>query len=66
MNTEQKEILKKVKAGGRLTVSEAVGLLAVKGADLYQVLETAERVKQRKHEDRITYVINYNLNLSNV
>ncbi|MBM7555412.1 7,8-didemethyl-8-hydroxy-5-deazariboflavin synthase subunit CofH [Halanaerobacter jeridensis] len=66
MNIEQKEILAKVKAGGRLTTTEAVELLEVKGTDIYQVIAAAEEVKQQLVGDRVTYVINYNLNLTNV
>lgn len=66
MNLKRKEILNQVEAGKRLKVKEAVELLKVQGSDTYQVLEAAERVKEQKHGNQITYVINYNLNLSNI
>lgn len=66
MNIKQEEILTKVKSGSRLTTTEAVELLKVKGADIYQVIDAAEEVKQKLVKDQVTYVINYNLNLTNV
>ncbi|AGB42227.1 radical SAM domain protein, CofH subfamily [Halobacteroides halobius DSM 5150] len=66
MNTEQKRILTKAREGSRLTVKEATELLTVQGVDIYPVLKAAEKHKQQVVNDKITYVINYNLNLTNV
>lgn len=66
MNIAQKEILAKVKAGERLTVEGAEKLLTVTGSDVYEVVKAAEEVKKAKTGKQITYVVNYNLNLSNI
>ena len=66
MTREVEDILAEVKAGRRMTAAEAVELLQVKGRDIYQVIAAAEEVKREQVSDQVTYVINYNLNLSNI
>ncbi len=66
MNSKQKKILNKVISGERLEPKDALELLQAQGTDIYPILETAEKLKQQQSKDQITYVINYNLNLSNI
>ncbi|MFO7819310.1 MAG: radical SAM protein, partial [Halanaerobacter sp.] len=66
MNKGVEHVLAEVKAGRRMTPAEAVELLELRGRDIYQVIAAAEEVKREQVSDRVTYVINYNLNLSNI
>jgi FO synthase subunit 2 len=66
MDIKKKEILTKAKSGARLAVEDAVELLKVDGSDVQEVIKTAEEIKQQTVGDQVSYVINYNLNLSNI
>ena len=60
------DILNKVKSGGRVDEKEALILLNVRGADLHRVLAAADTVREIRVGDDVTYVINRNINFTNV
>ncbi|MGM0472409.1 MAG: radical SAM protein, partial [Bacillota bacterium] len=65
-NHKLTEVLAKVEAGERLTVDDAITLLEVKGSDLWRVIRAADERRQEVVGDAVTYVVNYNLNLTNI
>ena len=59
-----KKIEKKAEAGERLSFEEGVSLF--RDADLHQLGQLADRVRERKVGKRASYVLNRYLNYSNV
>ncbi|MCK8818194.1 7,8-didemethyl-8-hydroxy-5-deazariboflavin synthase subunit CofH [Natroniella sulfidigena] len=59
-------IFKKIERGIRLTKEDAINLFKVQGIDLYRVLELADYKRQQQVGDVVSYVLNYNLNITNV
>ncbi|HWC00075.1 MAG TPA: radical SAM protein, partial [Bryobacteraceae bacterium] len=59
------EILEKALAGGEVTVEEGEQLLTATGDSLRAVLAAANELRCRKG-DRVTYVVNRNINFTNV
>ncbi|MGZ4948481.1 MAG: 5-amino-6-(D-ribitylamino)uracil--L-tyrosine 4-hydroxyphenyl transferase CofH [Halobacteriota archaeon] len=59
-------ILDKALRGTRITEDEALSLLQIKGMDLHAVLTTADRVRAACVGDDVTYVINRNINFTNI
>ena len=66
MNTQIIEILNKAKAGQRLNTTDAKKLLQAKGAAIYPILKTAHEKKLELKGQEVSYINNYNLNLTNV
>ncbi len=67
-NTGSKEIqtiLSEVLSGHRLTEEKAVLLLQSRNRDMMEVLAAADQVREEKVGDRVTYVRNYNINITN-
>jgi FO synthase subunit 2 len=60
------EILEKAKSGGRIDEKEALVLLNVRGADLHEVFTAADAVREMQVGDDVTYVINRNINFTNI
>src|SRR5271163_3470085 len=59
-------VLDRVIAGHELTVSDAVELFSAEGESLERLLATADDLRRRRVGDRVTYVINRNVNFTNV
>jgi FO synthase len=59
-------ILDRALNGGELGFEEGVALGAVVGNDLVALVKTADELRRRKVGDVITYVVNRNLNFTNV
>jgi FO synthase len=59
-------ILERAIEGHELTVEEGVHLLGVEGDDLIALLRTADHVRAADVGDEVTYVINRNINWTNV
>lgn len=59
-------ILEKSLSGVELGFEEGLALAAVEGEDLLALVKTADELRRRKVGDRITYVVNRNLNFTNV
>src|SRR5580692_5973562 len=58
--------LEKVLAGGDLGLEEGLKLATVEGDDLRALLKVADELRRRTVGDRVTYVVNRNLNFTNV
>ncbi|MCK8824648.1 7,8-didemethyl-8-hydroxy-5-deazariboflavin synthase subunit CofH [Fuchsiella alkaliacetigena] len=65
-NPEIDKILNKSKAGQRLSVSEGVRLFQSTGPELHKIIATADEHRQKVVGEKISYVVNRNLNLSNI
>jgi len=59
-------VLDRVIAGHELTVSDAVELFSAEGESLERLLATADELRRRRVDDRVTYVVNRNINFTNV
>ncbi len=59
-------ILDKALSGTRITEDEALSLLHVKGMGLHAVLSSADMVRKASVGDDVTYIINRNINFTNI
>ncbi|MGZ4914153.1 MAG: 5-amino-6-(D-ribitylamino)uracil--L-tyrosine 4-hydroxyphenyl transferase CofH [Halobacteriota archaeon] len=59
-------ILEKALSGARITEDDALSLLKTKGTDLHTVLSTADALRKTRVGDDVTYVINRNINFTNI
>jgi FO synthase len=59
-------VIAKAEGGGALAEGEIVSLFAARGADYDQVCDAADRLRARAVGDTITYVVNRNINYTNV
>ncbi|MBI4308586.1 MAG: 5-amino-6-(D-ribitylamino)uracil--L-tyrosine 4-hydroxyphenyl transferase CofH [Chloroflexi bacterium] len=53
-------------AGGEVTVDEGTRLFAARGLDLMATVLAADELRRRTVGDRVTYVVNRNINFTNV
>ncbi len=68
MNTiAVEQLLEKIRAGNELSEAAAVQLLKVKDPDVYLMIqETANQLRSQQVGDLVTYVINRNINFTNI
>ncbi len=59
-------ILVRAAAGERLDEAEIVRLFAARGAEVTEVCEAADRLRREVNGDRVSYVVNRNINYTNV
>lgn len=59
-------ILDKALAGQRISVDEGTRLLQASGAELLPLMATADALRQQVNGDAVTYVLNRNINFTNV
>ncbi len=59
-------ILERSHAGERLTEAEIVRLFAARGAELAQVCAAADQLRREVNGERVSYVVNRNINYTNV
>lgn len=59
-------ILEKASAGHELTAEQGAALFAAEGADFEHLLSLADGLRLRQAGDRVSYVINRNINFTNV
>jgi len=59
-------ILEKAQSGSRIDENEALRLLNVRGADLHTVFAVADTVRQKRVGDDVSYIINRNINFTNI
>jgi 7,8-didemethyl-8-hydroxy-5-deazariboflavin synthase CofH subunit len=59
-------VLDRAIAGRELTVEEAASLFSAEGEALDRLLEAADDLRRRRVGDRVTYVVNRNVNFTNV
>jgi len=65
-NRNVAEALEKVMAGNDLSYEEGMTLATVEGNDLLALVKVADELRRRTVGDRVTYVVNRNLNFTNV
>ena len=58
--------LEKALAGKDLCLEEGLTLATVEGSDLLALVKVADELRRRVIGDRITYVVNRNLNFTNI
>ena len=61
-----KAIIKAARAGHALTESDIVRLFGVEGPDLDEVIATANQLRHESVGDTVTYVVNRNINYTNI
>jgi len=59
-------LLEAVRAGAELSEHEVTALFLVEGTDLQAVLTAADRLREEAVGDEVTYVINRNINYTNI
>jgi FO synthase len=60
------KLLDRARRGHELAESEVVGLFATEGRDLDTVISTANQVRQEAVGETVTYVVNRNINYTNI
>jgi FO synthase subunit 2 len=65
-SVEVARVLGKSLAGGDITVEDAVLLFQTAGPDLLATVHAADELRRRTVGDRVTYVVNRNINFTNV
>ncbi|WP_309493365.1 5-amino-6-(D-ribitylamino)uracil--L-tyrosine 4-hydroxyphenyl transferase CofH [Candidatus Hecatella orcuttiae] len=60
------EVLNKALGGGELTEEEASCLLQARGLELHALILAADWVRRRRVGDIVTYVVNWNINFTNI
>jgi len=66
MDKHLRELLKDAKNGHRMTEEEALQLFRVQGRDVWDVAAAADVVRQKKAGGAVTYVLNQNINVTNL
>jgi 7,8-didemethyl-8-hydroxy-5-deazariboflavin synthase CofH subunit len=61
-----RSILENALAGREITVEEGVHLLGIEGADLRALIKTADHVRASDVGDTVTYIVNRNVNWTNI
>lgn len=64
--TPTRNILERVLDGSRASVDDGVHLLECEGADLRALVRTADELRRRDVGDDVTYVVNRNINFTNI
>ena len=59
-------LLKDTIEGHRLTDREALSLLKAKGRDIWEIAAAADRVREERAGDAVTFVLNQNINVTNI
>jgi 7,8-didemethyl-8-hydroxy-5-deazariboflavin synthase CofH subunit len=65
-SADTRAALERALAGLELSVVEATALLAARGADAAALFATADAIRQRQCGDQVGYVVNRNINFTNV
>jgi FO synthase subunit 2 len=63
---EVRALLDRVLSGGELTAEQGETLARAKGPDVHAIAATADEVREKQAGDRVTYVVNRNINFTNV
>jgi FO synthase subunit 2 len=66
MATGIRVLLRDVAGGHRLTGGEALRLMGATGRDVWAVAECADRLREERVGDTVTYVLNQNINVTNI
>src|SRR5690348_3248924 len=65
-DSEVRELLDRCLEGGELPVAGALRLSAVNGRELHALLATADELRRRQVGNEVSYVVNRNINFTNV
>ncbi|MGE5594408.1 MAG: 5-amino-6-(D-ribitylamino)uracil--L-tyrosine 4-hydroxyphenyl transferase CofH [Hyphomicrobiales bacterium] len=63
---EVREILARTLAGGELSEADIVRLFQARGDDYHAVCHAADELRRRVNGERVTYVVNRNINYTNI
>ena len=63
---DTRAILERCLSGARLSVADAVALCSARGADLHALALTADELRRQQVGDAVTYVVNRNVNFTNL
>lgn len=66
VTAETRALLEKALTGGRITVADGVFLSGVTGRDLHALALTADALRREQVGDAVTYVVNRNINFTNL
>ncbi|MFX1274071.1 MAG: 7,8-didemethyl-8-hydroxy-5-deazariboflavin synthase subunit CofH [Promethearchaeota archaeon] len=66
INPDIKEILEKPLKGQELSTKDALKLLKVTGKEFFALQHVADRICQEKKENIVTFIINRNINFTNI
>jgi FO synthase subunit 2 len=66
MKDEVRQLLDDVLSGHRLTADEAFLLMSVRDRRVWDIASTADEMRRRAVGDRVTYVRNQNINVTNI
>jgi FO synthase subunit 2 len=61
-----RQLLEDVLAGHRLSEEEALDLMKARGREIWQITAAADRMREEKVGDAVTYVRNQNLHVTNI
>ncbi len=63
---DRKTLISDLEAGHRLTEDEALALLSERGRGAFEIMAAADRVREQKAGDIVTYVRNQNIHVTNI
>jgi 7,8-didemethyl-8-hydroxy-5-deazariboflavin synthase CofH subunit len=66
VSPDVRTILERSLDGRQMSIDDAVALDAARGADLHALCLVADELRRRQVGDRVTYVVNRNINFTNV
>ncbi|MGZ5563267.1 MAG: 5-amino-6-(D-ribitylamino)uracil--L-tyrosine 4-hydroxyphenyl transferase CofH [Halobacteriota archaeon] len=66
MKKDLSDILNQAQGGNRIDENDALYLLNVRGAELHTVFAAADAVRQIRVGDNVSYIINRNINFTNI
>lgn len=66
ISPEIARILDKALAGSKITEVEGITLLAAEGQDVWALVAVADELRRRTVGERVTYVVNRNINFTNI
>jgi FO synthase subunit 2 len=66
VGAEVRRVLERCLGGDEITVTEAVTLCAARGADLHALAAVADHLRREQVGDDVAYVVNRNVNFTNV
>jgi FO synthase subunit 2 len=66
VSADVRGLLEDCLAGGRLELAGAVRLCTVHGADLHALVAVADQLRREQVGERVTYVVNRNINFTNL
>ena len=66
VSISEAEILNKSLEGKEISIEEGVELFEIKGSGILALMKVADLLRERSSGDQVSYVINRNINFTNV